>query len=87
MNQLLKELRKAKSPEELERSWEGFKTEFVLSYPQKRFINYMEKRWMAIKERPKWVLYVREVRCSSDGNYGEEVNGIHIYSYFPGIFK
>ncbi|KAK3821219.1 MAG: hypothetical protein J3Q66DRAFT_332843 [Benniella sp.] len=60
MNQLLKELRKAKSPEELERSWEGFKIEFGLSDPKKRFINYMEKHWMAIKERPKWVLYVRE---------------------------
>ena len=87
MNQLLKELRKAMSPKELERSWEGFKIEFGLSDPKKRFMNYMEKHWMAIKERPKWVLYVREVSCNSDRNYGEEANGIHIYSYFPGIFK
>ncbi|KAK3811035.1 MAG: hypothetical protein J3Q66DRAFT_350829 [Benniella sp.] len=47
MNQFLKELRKAISNSDS-------------LTPKKRFINYMEKHWMAIKERPKWVLYMRE---------------------------
>ncbi|KAF9353529.1 hypothetical protein BGX34_011512 [Mortierella sp. NVP85] len=54
------------SPEELERSGEGFKIEFGDSDRKKSFIKYMEKHWMAIKAEPKWVSYMRVVGCTED---------------------
>jgi hypothetical protein len=57
---LLKELRGSKSQEELDRSWRNFKLEFP-DNKTGRFIQYMEKHWLAIEKRPTWVLYVREV--------------------------